>query len=139
MKKNREKLFLILNIAIPILIGALTYYVISPDVIFVQQIDSFLGIDNHGYDIEHASSVIRFVRLYFLDMTWGYALVFALYLLTGNNTADLIKLLILAVAFSAVLEFLQITSLVKGTFDVIDIVAEALAEMVAVFIIKAKS
>lgn len=121
------------------MIGALTYYVISPDVIFVQQIDSFLGIDNHGYDIAHASSAIRFVRLYFLDMTWGYALVFALYLLTGNNTADLIKLLILAIAFSAVLEFLQITSLVKGTFDVIDIVAEALAEMVAVFIIKAKS
>jgi len=79
---------------------------------------------------------MRFVRNYLLDMLWGYALVFALSLFTGNNTAEIRKIFIIAVIFSAVMEILQLTSIAKGTFDVFDIIVEFLAEVTAVFIIK---
>ncbi|MBQ8280038.1 MAG: hypothetical protein IJZ23_09385 [Roseburia sp.] len=80
--------------------------------------------------------MIRFVRNYFMDMLWGYALVFALFLIEGNNAAELKKIFIVAFAFSAIMEILQMTPIAKGTFDVCDIIAEFFAEVIAVFIIK---
>ena len=79
---------------------------------------------------------MQFVRNYFLDMMWGYALVYALYLFTGNDTAELMKILIIAFIFSAIMEVLQLTPFVRGTFDIFDIIVEFLAEVSAVFIIK---
>ena len=136
MKKNRKYYFLIMNILAPILIGAAVYYVISPNVIFVQQLDSLLGNGIHVNTVSSNLFAMRFVRNYLLDMMWGYALVFALYLFTGNNTAEIRKIFIIAVIFSAVMEILQLTSIAKGTFDVFDIIVEFLAEATAVFIIK---
>jgi hypothetical protein len=71
-----------------------------------------------------------------LDMMWGYALVFALYFIMGNNAAGLTKLIMIASFFSTVMELLQLTPFVRGTFDVLDIIVEILAEATAVFIIK---
>jgi hypothetical protein len=136
VKKNRKYYFLIMNILAPILIGAAVYYVISPNVIFVQQLDSLLGNGIHVNTVSSNLFAMRFVRNYLLDMMWGYALVFALYLFTGNNTAEIRKIFIIAVIFSAVMEILQLTSIAKGTFDVFDIIVEFLAEATAVFIIK---
>lgn len=125
-----------MNILAPILIGAAIYYVISPNVIFVQHLDSLLGKGIHINTVSLNLSIVRFVRNYLLDMLWGYALVFALFLFTGNNTAEIRKIFIIAVIFSAVMEILQLTSIAKGTFDVFDIIVEFLAEVTAVFIIK---
>ena len=136
MKKNRKYFFLVINILAPILIGAAIYYVISPNVIFVQQLDSLLNRRIHINTTNFNLSIMRFVRNYLLDMLWGYALVFALSLFTGNNTAEIRKIFIIAVIFSAVMEILQLTSIAKGTFDVFDIIVEFLAEVTAVFIIK---
>lgn len=136
MKKNRKYFFLVINILAPILIGAAIYYVISPNVIFVQQLDSLLNRRIHINTTNFNLSIMRFVRNYLLDMLWGYALVFALFLFTGNNTAEIRKIFIIAVIFSAVMEILQLTSIAKGTFDVFDIIVEFLAEVTAVFIIK---
>lgn len=136
MKKNRKYFFPVINILAPILIGAAIYYVISPNVIFVQQLDSLLNRRIHINTTNFNLSIMRFVRNYLLDMLWGYALVFALFLFTGNNTAEIRKIFIIAVIFSAVMEILQLTSIAKGTFDVFDIIVEFLAEVTAVFIIK---
>lgn len=125
-----------MNILVPIIIGAAIYYVISPNVIFVQQLDSLLAREIHVNTAYSNTSIIRFVRNYLLDMMWGYALVFALFLFTGNNAAEIRKIFIIAVIFSAVMEILQLTSFAKGTFDVFDIIVEFLAEVTAVFIIK---
>lgn len=125
-----------MNILVPIIIGAAIYYVISPNVIFVQQLDSLLAREIHVNTAYSNIPIIRFVRNYLLDMMWGYALVFALFLFTGNNAAEIRKIFIIAVIFSAVMEILQLTSFAKGTFDVFDIIVEFLAEVTAVFIIK---
>ncbi|MBQ0059318.1 MAG: hypothetical protein KBS83_05100 [Lachnospiraceae bacterium] len=69
-------------------------------------------------------------------MLWAYALVFSLYLIIGNNTAELKKVFRIALAFALIMEVLQLTPLVKGTFDVADIMLEYLAEVTAVTVIK---
>ena len=132
----RNKVFLLANMIVPILTGAVIYYVTSPDVIFVRQLDTILGMRVHMYDISYHSTIVRFIRYYALDMLWGYALVFALYFILDNNTASLFKIFVIAYVFSVIIEILQLTSFVKGTFDVFDLDVELIAEIAAVFIIK---
>jgi hypothetical protein len=133
---NPRKILLIINIFAPLSLAAVVYYVISPDVIFVERIDSLLGRGFHLDNIRFGTEAVRFVRNYVLDMMWGYALVFALYFIMGNNAAGLTKLIMIASFFSTVMELLQLTPFVRGTFDVLDIIVEILAEATAVFIIK---
>ena len=59
-----------------------------------------------------------------------------LYFILDNNTASLFKIFVIAYVFSVIIEILQLTSFVKGTFDVFDLVVELIAEIAAVFIIK---
>lgn len=127
---------IVLNMIVPIILGALIYYLMSPEVIFVKQIENFLEIKFRISDISMDNVFLRFVRNYFLDMLWGYALVFSLFLVNGNNTAELKRILVIAFVFSAIMEVLQITPFAKGTFDVYDVIVELLAEVMAVFIIK---
>ena len=70
------------------------------------------------------------------DMLWAYALVFSLMLVTGNKTADVWKMFVIAGMFSTIMEVLQVTGCVKGTFDVMDIIVEIIAELMAVFLSK---
>jgi hypothetical protein len=136
MKTTDKRFFVRMNILLPILIGGSLYYLVSPDVIFVQQTDNFLGIGFHVADIGKDFFVMKFIRNYLLDMMWSYALIFALFALDDNNTANLLKIFPGAFSFSTIMEFLQLTPIAKGTFDVCDIAAEFLAEVIAVFIIK---
>lgn len=135
-RMNPKKIFLMINIFAPLSLAAIVYYVISPDVIFVAWLDSLLGRGVHLDNIRFGTEAVRFIRNYVLDMMWGYALVFALYFIMGNNAAGLTKLIIIASVFSTVMELLQLTPFVRGTFDVLDIIVEILAEAAAVFIIK---
>lgn len=140
--KRQKKLFLIFNFTVPLLFGTMIYYFLSPDVVFVKIIDEligkrpdFLGATYFNLLLEDYY-VVKLVRCYLLDGLWGYALMFALYYIFSNNTANLTKIFFMAFSFSILMEILQLTSLAKGTFDFIDIVALFLAEIFAVFIIK---
>lgn len=130
-----KKYILALHVICPIITGALIYYLISPDVIFVIKIDAVLGgvINVHRTPVDNV--FFRLIRNYFLDMMWGYALVFALFYIIGNNAVKIEKIFWMAFSFSAVMEMIQITPLVQGTFDMFDIGVEFLAEVIAAFII----
>ena len=130
-----NKCFIIINILLPILLGAGIYYLASPEVIFVKILDKFLGISFHFSGLNINNFLFKFIRNYFLDMLWGYSFAFAVYLVMDNNTAKLKKTFYIAFGFAAIMEILQITSIVKGTFDIWDIFVEFLAVMTAVFII----
>ena len=136
MDNKKYKQNMACNIIIPIISGAVIYYLISPEVIFVKWIDGFVGNGLHISGINTNNIILGFIRNYFLDMLWGYALVFALFLAIGNNAADLIKTFLIAFLFTTAMEIFQITSIAMGTFDVWDIVAMFSAEIIAVFIIK---
>lgn len=126
---NNKKIFLAVNIIVPLIIGAILYYIAAPDVIFVKMTDLITGGRNHV-------SIPGFVRNHLLDMFWGYSLVFALFGILGNNTVSIWRIFLMAYIFSAAMEILQATPFIQGTFDVLDIVYLFLAEMAAVFIIK---
>ena len=135
---NSQKKFLICNAVIPIIIGTIIYYMISPEVIFAQCVDELLGRTIHIGYMWGNSEVIRFIRNYLLDMMWAYALFFALTFVMGNNTVVLKKVFAVAFVFSTIMEFLQLTPIARGTFDFNDIIIECLAEVLAVCIIKFK-
>ncbi|MCM1144214.1 MAG: hypothetical protein NC318_02965 [Blautia sp.] len=122
-----RKMIMVLHILCPIAIGALVYYLASPDVLFIQKAKTFIDVTD--------SAFLRLVRNYLADMMWGYSLVFALFYIIGNTTADLWKVLGIAFPFSAAMEMMQKTSFIPGTFDVFDIFVEFLAEIIAVSII----
>ena len=130
-----KKIFLTLNIICPVIIGAFIYYLISPDVFFVKKIDALIGgvINIHIPPIENV--FFKLIRNYFLDMMWGYALVFALFYIIGNNAVKIGKIFWIAFLFSAIMEIIQIAPLVQGTFDIFDICVEFLAEVIAAIII----
>lgn len=134
-KKNN--IVIALNCVIPLLIGTIFYYFFSPNVIFVRNIDKILGNGIHFNFTLESNWLLRFIRFYVLDMLWAYALLFALFFIIGdNNTANIKKIFIMALIFSAIMEILQLTPHVEGTFDFLDMFFELGAEIIAVFIIK---
>ena len=105
-----KKIFIYANISLPILVGSLFYYVTSPQVIFAQNIDSLLGVSLH---VGTENTFVVNLRSYMPDMLWAYALVFSLMLVTGNKTAYVWKMFVIAGMFSTIMEVLQVTGCVK--------------------------
>jgi len=133
-KKNN--IFIVSSCVIPLLIGAIFYYLFLPNIIFVKKIDEILGSGIHFYFSLESNWIVKFTRFYVLDMLWAYALIFALFFIVrDNNTANIKKIFLMAFLFSAIMEILQLAPFVEGTFDFLDMFFELGAEIVAVFII----
>lgn len=137
MYTRKTRSHLLYNIIIPILIGALIYFLTSPDVFFVKAASAFFKLSDRFIVTNFGNLLIRYVRNYIPDMAWGYALVFSLYAIAGSQTEKGIYALgFIAIVFSAAIEILQISPIIRGTFDLWDIATELLTEVTAVFIIK---
>ncbi len=134
--KQSKKIGLVINILIPIFLGAIIYYFISPEVMFVKIIDSGLGLKRYFGIWTSDNLIFIFIRNYFLDMLWAYALVISLFLIIGNEKECVFSVFLIAFSFSIILELLQIIPFVRGTFDLFDIAVEFLTEGFAVIIIK---
>lgn len=126
---------MVLNVICPLMVGAFIYYLVSPDVIFVKKIDVMIGgiLNIHITPIDNVFFMP--VRNYLPDMMWGYALVFALFYIIGNDAVKIEKIFWIAFSFSATMEIIQIAPFAQGTFDIFDIGVEFLAEAIAAFII----
>lgn len=133
--KNRHRTFLIINIVIPIVTGAVIYYLLSPGVDFVRLFDKTLGISRNPIVYVFDNTFIRLFRNYIPDMLWAYALLFSVYAINVTNKAEKWKLLLITMAFSGLLEVIQLTPYIHGTFDPMDIVVEFLAELIAALFI----
>lgn len=135
MRTAKDNIFLIANILLPILLGGIFYYLAAPEVLFVKYMDHSLGRGIHFSGSWMGHEIYIWLRCYLMDMLWGYALVFSLvWLGWGTSCNNLQKMLLLVVIFSAGMECLQLLQYVAGTFDPWDIVVEALAEGLAVFL-----
>ncbi|MCM1048434.1 MAG: hypothetical protein NC433_08420 [Clostridiales bacterium] len=130
-----KKIIMLLHILFPLVIGTLIYYLTSPNVFFIKEIETFLGMTSNMHTFLTDSVFLRLVRNYLPDMMWGYSLVFALFYIIGNIAADIRKVFCVAFPFSVMMEMMQKTSFIPGTFDVFDIFVEFLAEIIAVCII----
>ena len=133
--KSKDR-FIILNIVLPIVVGGIIYYFLSPQVIFVKRIDEIWEFPHRQAIVLVNRTFLRFIRNYLMDFLWAYALTFSIFYIWGNNAAGIKKTVVVAFLFSAVMELLQLMSKINGTFDIFDIVMEFLAELFAAFIIK---
>lgn len=120
---------------VPLLAGVMIYYFLSADVIFVMAIGKLTGGAGRFSSIIDKNCVLQFVRFYFLDMLWGYALVFALYFILDDAEKSK-RIFLMAFVFSVLMEILQLTPFAEGTFDFLDILLEFVSEVFAIFIIK---
>lgn len=129
---KREKIIILTNVLVPITIGSMIYIILSPDVYFVNILDKLMKINRA---VVNNNFFIVFIRNYFLDMLWGYSLVFALAFIYGKDI-NLRKIIIIAFSFSISIELLQLTPIIRGTFDIYDIVLELIAELCALIILR---
>ena len=130
---QNKRVFMLSNILLPLLAGASLYIISSPNVIFLKYLKLRIVIAS-----ELMNPHIWFwpiLRNYIPDMLWGYSLVFAVYMIIDNNAASM-RMLFYVLVFSITLELLQLFPMIPGTFDLLDIFVEGVAEMLAVIIIK---
>ena len=132
----KNRVFLLVNIIFPLLVGAVIYWFTSTDVIFMEAVRSFWGTPSHTWISNTDGEIIRIIRYYLSDILWAYALVFALYFSIGNSAARVKTAFVIAVVFSAVMEVIQLSPVIPGTFDMNDILVEVMAETIAALIIK---
>lgn len=117
----------LLNIIVPLLIGGGIYLISSPDVIFVQIINEHIGNTSHIIDFN--SEISKVLRNYIPDILWGYSLLFTIYYIWEGS--KLWNVFVAAFVFSILIESIQIFGNVPGTFDVLDIFFEGIAELIA--------
>lgn len=136
VKEMKCSSFVILSIILPIIVGGIIYYLFCPNVVFVKTIDAFIGLDLHITITKSSSWIFSFVRNYVLDMLWAYSLIFMLFYILGKQIKDLPIIFFIALVFSSGVEMFQLIPFFEGTFDCYDILAQILAEIIAIVVIK---
>ena len=126
---------LLLFTCLPLSIGALFYYIFLPDVYFVRIIDRLLPYSIH---VSYPSQLIclRILRNYLFDFIWAFALSSCLLLFLEVKTRDSgIKVLLGILFFEIVMELSQLLHFLPGTFDICDIFAELIANVIVILFI----
>lgn len=79
--------------------------------------------------------MVGFLRCYGCDMLWSYALVHTFWLFAGSCKRDLYWMCAVSWLFGTAMECLQAADILKGTFDILDMVFEGIAAGAAGLII----
>lgn len=125
--------WLIINSIVPVLVGAFFYYIFCPDVVFVKKIDDIIHLNAHCY---LDNEIVAFSRNYLLDALWAYAFMNAIYFIMGDNIKGLIFCCCCTSILAVILEVLQLSQVLSGTFDIVDIIVELNSIGLATFLIK---
>ena len=119
----------------PLVFGGVGYYFFFPEVDFVKVIDSLMNIEKRAV-IPLNSLGIKIIRYYGFDFLWAYALMNSLYFILGCDVRAIKYTALLSTVMCVGMEFLQLVSLARGTFDLWDIVVEIMAVVIASLVIK---
>ena len=124
-----DKVFIILNLLIPLFLG-LFIYLTSRDRTVLFDMFSFVGI--RLQEINYP----QIIRNYACDFLWAYSLYWGVYFwgVFGGWRSLACLTSIVVLPFSLIMELIQIPRSMPGTFDFIDIVTEFCAIGLAVFI-----
>ena len=131
--KRKAFVFYGLHIGTALLLGLLIYLFCGRNIRILRLAGQWLPLDR--LPEAGPGMVSRFARNYLCDMAWAYALVFAVYLFTGEE-GNLGKLSAGCMIFAVITEWMQLAGFLSGTFDIWDIVLEGLAVLMAAFLIK---
>lgn len=134
-KKKSLITYSIVFVIIPMLIGAILYYIFCSDVWFVKMIDGCLWqIKRPSVDVL-SNPLLRFIRYYAFDFIWAFAMTNALFIVVNNNAKPILICLTIPVALGGAMEILQLLGIAQGTSDILDVVAEGLGSTLGVIII----
>ena len=120
------------NILIPLLAGLLVYRHFRPDAIVSRFLCDLLG-PTAELPAYLPASLISFCRNYTCDILWAYSLAFSIALALQLDQTHSGWIILICVSFETVLEVIQMTGVSLGTFDILDIVFEALSTIAAVY------
>lgn len=128
-----------MNILIPICVGAVLYYLFCPGVSFVLILDcigqKFFGSEFNGLHVDYIDSYLfLIIRYYLFDMLWAYSLTFTVFYILPRKKKLISAFIVMF--FTLLMELLQISDYISGTFDFFDIFAELIAATVAYMFIK---
>ena len=129
MRLSRKNRLYAANVIVPLLCGLFIYLTAAEDTLvsaFLPALRSLLPV------IDYPSVIRNFAA----DFLWAYALFFCLRLSLGDELCGRygIYALLLAAAVALILECLQMTKILPGTFDMLDIITELTAAAVALLI-----
>ena len=119
---------ILIFVCAPIFLGAALYYIYCPDALFVSFIDSILSSGFHR-PLDLSNVFIKILRFYLLDFLWGYALMSVVAIIFDKEGITF-RCFLIVIAFEILIEILQISPGVKGTFDFADICVEILAGII---------
>ncbi|MBE6618470.1 MAG: hypothetical protein E7626_01640 [Ruminococcaceae bacterium] len=121
-KINKFLYFCLLNCIFALLTGVAIYVLLRENT----YINKLINFQKIGV----SSAFADFLRFYFVDALWSYALTFALSIFISEIMAGVIS-----TVFATSWELLQLCGFVAGTFDIIDLIMYLSAIVVAVLII----
>ena len=116
---------------IPLIVGAVIYYVFFQETIFVRLIDDIFGLGYH-MSLNFENVFVRLIRFYLLDFLWAYAMMSFVLWSFGTDRKTVIGI----VLFEIVMETIQLFPFVKGTFDVCDIGIEIAADILVILLFR---
>lgn len=128
MKKTIDAIFFVF---VPLLVGAVLYYVFCPETIFVEWIDKWISIGYHIYP-NYDNIWLRMLRYYLFDALWAYSLMMAVLYIIQPPKNKLLIYFVGVFLFEILMESVQLFSCVKGTFDVFDILLEAIINVLVI-------
>lgn len=117
------------RVFLPILLGGLFYIFFAPDTYFAEFAAQNFGISGVIKADTENNQILTFIRNYGMDMLWSYSLASSVMWITGDKKISLI----VSSFFSAGMEFIQLSDSRLGTFDVLDIIFELCAVLIAVY------
>lgn len=131
---RRKNLFLFANILIPLLIGLVIYLFCYKNTYINTTFESFFGFSLPYFYFDNIFH--RFITCWACDILWAYSLTFSLFLCFKQFNKKFFITGFISIIFAVILEFLQLTSVINGTFDIWDIIMELSAIIFAVIILK---
>lgn len=128
--RKRKQAVWLLNMILPLLLGACIYLLFRHDSWVCQVMWNHFHIRLMAPQLilTEFPAICVFLRNYTGDMLWAYALFVTVAWVAGDASE---RKLLECVIFEVILECLQKCDMIAGTFDVYDILAEALAAFMA--------
>lgn len=133
MIPKKHTFFWFCNIVIPILLGTVIYLFWTNDTYISIIVRDYLHrIPLFDIPLFNKSSMLAaFIRNYFCDMCWAYAIIFCLVPIIGLSKKHIMLSTWIGIVFSIFMEVLQYFSVINGTFDIWDIILEVMACLIA--------
>ncbi len=123
---------IVLGIVCPIILGALVYLILDPNILFI----SMLGLElKRGAYLYDGNIFFCIIRNYFPDAMWAISLTaFVIFLYRNRNSFILPTFFVFILG--AFIELLQYMQVIHGTGDVFDVLIEIFFSLLTCFFYK---